>query len=199
MLCTCEDAIIEHSQLYNNLISEMYYQVSSYKICIIQEIINFFFADKRSSEWFFRRYRFKQQFSSHNSQPTFWICAKQFKNWCCIEISCGQIWSSFKPKIQLDFWWRRRWRRQACRRGNNIKRGEIFINIQSGEKILKFFFICKWNKLDKFGSLIYFFRHNFHCVSVNYCYYHYEAIHQQYPSLLPNLRQAFDSDSAQNH
>ena len=29
MLCTCEDAIIEHSQLYNNLISEMYYQVST--------------------------------------------------------------------------------------------------------------------------------------------------------------------------
>ena len=27
MLCTCEDAILEHSQLYMNLISELYFQV----------------------------------------------------------------------------------------------------------------------------------------------------------------------------
>ena len=34
MLCTCEDAIIEYPQLYNNLISEMYYQVSTFVIKI---------------------------------------------------------------------------------------------------------------------------------------------------------------------
>ena len=53
MLCTCEDAIIEHSQLYNNLISEMYYQVSSYKICIIEEIIYFFLQIKEVPNDFF--------------------------------------------------------------------------------------------------------------------------------------------------
>lgn len=44
MLCTCEDAIIEHSQLYNNLISEMYYQ--------IKEVPNDFFVDIVSSNNF---------------------------------------------------------------------------------------------------------------------------------------------------
>ena len=32
MLCTCEDAILEHSQLYMNLISELYFQVITYLV-----------------------------------------------------------------------------------------------------------------------------------------------------------------------
>merc|ERR1719242_313555 len=44
MLCTCEDAIVQHPQLYLNLISEMYFQ--------IREVPNDFFVDIVSSNNF---------------------------------------------------------------------------------------------------------------------------------------------------
>ena len=80
--------------------------------------LSFFVADQRSPQWFLRGYRVKQQLPSYHSQPTIQLRTKQYATRCGFKIARGQISSSFEPKIQLDFWWRRRWRRQACHRRN---------------------------------------------------------------------------------